>query len=76
MARGPRITLAAAHPQPAAFTRYALPALLILGGLSALAGSSALLGTSEGGIRGRLRALGAGTAALGRSAWTRVRRTR
>ena len=70
---GPRITLAAAHPQPAAFTRYALPALLILGGLSALAGSSALLGTSEGGIRGRLRALGTGTAALGRSAWTRVR---
>ena len=73
---GPRITLAAAHPQPAAFTRYALPALLILGGLSALAGSSALLGTSEGGIRGRLAALGAATAALGRSAWTRVRRTR
>ena len=73
---GPQISLAAAHPQPAAFTRYALPALLILGGLSALAGSSALLGTSEGGIRGRLRALGAGTAALGRSAWTRVRRTR
>jgi len=68
--------LAAAHPQPAAFTRYALPALLILGGLSALAGSSALLGTSEGGIRGRLAALGAATAALGRSAWTRVRRTR
>ena len=73
---GPQISLAAAHPQPAAFTRYALPALLILGGLSALAGSSVLLGTSEGGIRGRLRALGAGTAALGRSAWTRVRRTR
>jgi hypothetical protein len=69
---GPQISLAAAHPQPAAFTRYALPALLILGGLSALAGSSALLGTSEGGIRGRLRALGAGTAALGRSAWTHV----
>ena len=45
-------------------------------GLAALAGSSALLGTSEGGIRGRLRALGAGTAALGRSAWTRVRPNR
>jgi hypothetical protein len=70
---GPQISLAAAHPEPAALTRYALPALLILGGLSALAGSSALLGTSEGGIRGRLRALGTGTAALGRSAWTRVR---
>src|SRR5215469_11806001 len=41
---GPRISLAAAHPQPAALTRYALPALLILGGLCALAGSSALLG--------------------------------
>ena len=71
----PRISLAAAHPQPAALTRFALPALLILGGLSALR-SSALLGTSEGGIRGRLRALGAGTAALGRSAWTRVRPNR
>jgi hypothetical protein len=73
---GPRISLAAAHPQPADFTRFALPALLILGGLAALAGSSALLGTSEGGFRGRLRALGAGTAALGRSAWTRVRPNR
>jgi len=73
---GPQIRLAAAHPQPAALTRYVLPALLILGGLSALAGSSALLGTSEGGFRGRLRALGAGTAALGRSAWTRVRPNR
>jgi hypothetical protein len=73
---GPGISLAAAHPQPAAFTRYALPALLILGGLSALAGSSALLGTSEGGIRGRLRALSAGTAAVGRSAWSRVRPNR
>jgi len=73
---GPGISLTAAHPQPAAFTRYALPALLILGGLSALAGSSALLGTSEGGIRGRLRALSAGTAAMGRSAWTRVRPNR
>ena len=65
--------LAAAHPQPAAFTRFALPALLIFGCLAALAGSSALLGTSEGGFRGRLRAFGAGIAALGRSARTRVR---
>jgi hypothetical protein len=73
---GPKITLAAAHPEPAAFTRYALPALLIIGGLAALAGSSTLLGTSEGGFRGRLRALGTGTAALGRSAWTRVRPNR
>jgi hypothetical protein len=73
---GPGISLAAAHPQPAALGRFALPALLILGGLSALAGSSALLGTAEGGIRGRLRAFSAGTAALGRSAWTRVRPNR
>jgi hypothetical protein len=80
---GPRITLAAAHPQPAALTRFALPALLILGGLAALAGSSVLLGTSEGGIRGSLRALGTSTAAMGRSArargrsaWTRVRPNR
>jgi hypothetical protein len=42
----------------------------------ALAGSSALMGTAEGGFRGRLRALGAGTAAMGRSAWTRVRPNR
>jgi hypothetical protein len=76
---GPPITLAAAHPQPAALTRFALPALLILGGLAALGGSSVLLGTSEGGIRGSLhtlggslRALGMNTAAMSRSAWTRV----
>src|SRR5215472_3458458 len=73
---GPQISLAAAHPQPAAFTRFALPALLILGGLAALAGSSVLLGTSEGGIRGSLRAFGTSTAAMGRSAWTRVRPNR
>jgi hypothetical protein len=69
---GQRISLAAAHPQPATFTRFALPALLIFGGLSALAGSSALVGTAEGGFRGRLRALAAGTAAMSRSAWARV----
>jgi ABC-type phosphate transport system substrate-binding protein len=73
---GPQISLAAAHPEPAAFTRFALPALLILGGLAALAGSSVLLGTSEGGFRGSLRAFGASTAALGRSAWTCVRPNR
>jgi hypothetical protein len=73
---GPQIKLAAAHPEPAPLTRYILPALLIFGGLAALAGSSTLLGTSEGGFRGRLRALGTGTAALGRSAWTRVRPNR
>jgi hypothetical protein len=73
---GPQISLAAANPQPASLTRFALPALLILGGLAALAGSSVLLGTSEGGIRGSLRALGASTAAMGRSAWSRVRPNR
>jgi len=35
-----------------------------------------LLGTSEGGIRGSLRAFGTSTAAMGRSAWTRVRPNR
>jgi ABC-type phosphate transport system substrate-binding protein len=73
---GPQIRLAAAHPEPAGLTRYVLPTLLIFGGLAALAGSSTLLGTSEGGFRGRLRALGTGTAALGRSTWTRVRPNR
>jgi hypothetical protein len=70
---GPQISLAAAHPGPASLTRFALPALLILGGLAALGGSSVLLGTSEGGIRGSLRALGTSTAAMGRSAWARIR---
>jgi ABC-type phosphate transport system substrate-binding protein len=73
---GPGIILAAAHPRPADLARFALPALLILGGLLALAGSSALLGTAEGGVRGRLRALNAGTAALGRSARARIRPNR
>jgi ABC-type phosphate transport system substrate-binding protein len=80
---GPQISLAAAHPKPAALTRFALPALLILGGLAALSGSSVLLGTSEGGIRGSVRALGTSvralgksTAAISRSAWTRVRPNR
>jgi len=73
---GPQISLAAANPQPASLTRFALPALLILGGLAALAGSSVLLGTSEGGIRGSVRAFGTSTAAMGRSAWTRVRPNR
>jgi hypothetical protein len=53
-AHGPGITtLAVAHPQTAAFTRFALPAVLIAGGLAGLGGSSALAGS--GGVVGRVR---------------------
>jgi hypothetical protein len=46
-----------AHVSPATVTRYALPALLILGGLAALAGSSSLVGADPAGAAARLRRL-------------------
>jgi hypothetical protein len=51
------VSLVSASTKPASITRYALPALLIFGALAALGGSSALAGTGEGGIAGRLRRL-------------------
>ena len=49
---GPVITMVAvAHPLSATLTRFALPVLLILGGLALLAGSSALVVSGESGAR-------------------------
>lgn len=46
---GPVITtVAVAHPLSSSVTRFALPALLILGGLALLAGSSVLVGSDSG----------------------------
>jgi hypothetical protein len=67
------ISLVASHAGPASMTRFALPALLILGALLALGGSSALAGSAEGGIPGRLRWLGRATAAQSRRARAQTR---
>ncbi len=64
---GPVRMVAVAHPRTAALTRFALPAMLILGGLAALGGSFAFA-RSEG-LGARLRR-GARTAA----AWSRYLR--
>jgi len=61
-----------AHVSPATITRYALPALLILGGLAALAGSSSLVGSAPAETAARLRRLRQGSAALGRKARLRA----
>jgi hypothetical protein len=68
------ISLVSSHAGPAAMTRFALPALLILGALMALGGSSALAGSAEGGIPGRLRWLRQTTAAQTRRARTLIPR--
>lgn len=62
------ISLVAAHPRPTALTRYALPALLILGGLAALGGTVAVTGSGEGGFAGQFRRARRGSAAWGRRA--------
>src|SRR5579859_6759866 len=49
------VTLVAAHPGPPPLTRFILPALLILGALAALGGSSSLAEAAEGGIAGLWR---------------------
>lgn len=64
-----------ANAQPAPFTRYILPALLILGGLAALAGSSSLIGASPIPLATRVRRIGQGTAAWGRATRSRLRTT-
>jgi hypothetical protein len=51
---------------PAGLTRYVLPALLILGGLAALAGSSSLVGSDPAEAVARLRSMGRSSLA-----WTR-----
>jgi hypothetical protein len=57
-----------AHVSPATITRYALPALLILGGLAALAGSSSLVGADPAEAAARLRRLRRDGAAWSRKA--------
>jgi hypothetical protein len=57
-----------AHVSTATLTRYALPALLILGGLAALAGSSSLVGSAPEEAAARLRRWREGAAAWGRKA--------
>ena len=70
---GPPISMVPlAHVSPATITRYALPALLILGGLAALAGSSSLLGADPAEAAARLRRLRRDGAAWGRKARLRV----
>jgi hypothetical protein len=61
-----------AHVSPATITRYALPALLILGGLAALAGSSSLVGADPAETSARLRRIGQGSAAWARKARLRL----
>jgi hypothetical protein len=66
---GPPISMVPlAHVSPATVTRYALPALLILGGLAALAGSSSLIGADPAEAAARLRRLRRDGAAWGRKA--------
>ena len=48
-------TVAVRDPQTAGLLRYALPGLLIIGGLAALGGASSLLAPSSGAIAARLR---------------------
>jgi len=62
------------HVSPATITRYILPALLILGGLAALAGSSSLIGSDPAEAAARLRRMRQGSYALGRKTWGRVTR--
>jgi hypothetical protein len=57
-----------AHVSPATVTRYALPALLILGGLAALAGSSSIVGADPAETAARLRRIQQGGTAWARNA--------
>lgn len=66
------ISLLAAHPQPSAITRFALPALLILGGVAALGGTIAVTGSGEGGFAGQFRRVRRDSAAWGRRARSRL----
>jgi hypothetical protein len=70
---GPPISMVPlAHVSPATITRYALPALLILGGLAALAGSSSIVGADPAEAAARLRRLRRDGAAWGRKARLRL----
>jgi hypothetical protein len=58
-----------AHVQPAGIGRFVLPALLILGGLAALAGSSMLVSSLPGGIAAAARRVRRGAATHARTLW-------
>jgi hypothetical protein len=70
------ITLLAAHPKPSAFTRFALPLLLIFGGLMAVSGSAALAGSVDGGLGAGLRRLGNNVKAQSQAALSILRGNR
>jgi hypothetical protein len=63
---GPPISFVPVNASPAGLSRYVLPALLILGGLAALAGSSSLVGSDPAEAMARLRSMGRSSLA-----WTR-----
>ena len=65
-----------AHVSPATITRYALPALLVLGGLAALAGSSSLVSSDPAEAAARMRRMRQGSYAWGRKTWGRATRRR
>lgn len=68
----PITTTTVADPQQAAGTRYVLPVVLMLGGLSALAGSSALLASGRTTLNALLGRAGRAGLARGRRAWSRL----
>jgi hypothetical protein len=72
----PITTTTVADPQRAASTRYVLPVLLMLGGLSALAGSSALLASGRTTVLALLGRAGRSGLARGRRAAGRLSRRR
>ncbi len=71
---GPITTTTVADPQRAAGTRYILPVVLMVGGLSALAGSSALMASARTSVLGLLGRAGRAGLARRRSAWSRLSR--
>ena len=72
----PITTTTVADPQRAASTRYVLPVLLILGGLSALAGSSALMASGRTTVLALLGRAGRAALARRRRPWSRLSRRR
>jgi len=72
----PITTTTVADPQKAAGTRYVLPVVLMLGGLSALAGSSALMASTRTTVLALLGRAGRAGLARGRRASSRLSRRR
>jgi hypothetical protein len=72
----PITTTTVADPQRAASTRYVLPLVLMLGGLSALAGSSALMASSRTTMLALLGRAGQAGLTRSRRAWSSLSRRR